>query len=110
MIAQKSYVTLHMAQDKNIVKRVKAGYKLNNAWACVKDDRGWSLTHISSGLGLGHAATVKELKTIVAVIDMDVIESVLAHRDERGVVRNDQESQANLRGMFAQLREYGLYH
>jgi hypothetical protein len=97
---------------KNVgtMKQIRSGYKLDDTWACFQDDYGWSLTHIESGLQLGHAATIRELQTIVKLIDLNVIQDVLTHRDERGIIYYyHKESQDALCAMCYNLREYGWY-
>lgn len=106
----RKYVTALMwYKNVETVKQVRSGYKLDETWACFQDDYGWSLTHIESGLQLGHAATIRELQTIVKVIDNSVIDNVLTHRDERGIIQYHKESQDALRAMSYNLREYGWY-
>lgn len=105
------YVPVHQGKnfDSTFVRRiVKRGYRIDTTWATFKDERGWSLTHIDSGLGIGHAPTLAILKNAMQELDMDVINIVLGDRDDRGVVRYNDQNQIKLRSMFYRMMEHGM--
>ena len=104
------YVPIHVSSNGKIAMWIKSGYRLDGTWATIQDERGWSLTHISSGLRLGHAATIRELTTIVKMIDMTIINAVISELDANGMPCSKSETQTALRAHFAYLREFGLYH
>lgn len=107
---KRMYVPIHVSSNGRIEQWIKSGYRLDGTWATVETERGWSLTHISSGLRLGLAATIRELKTIIPMIDMTIVNTVISELDANGLPCKNTDAQTALRAMFANLREFGLYH